>query len=549
MKKNAKKLVGVTLAGVLSTSVALGIVTTASGDAKSENLQPAHEDAAKNVILLVGDGMGQNQVSAAAYYKGSGYGAEDLIVDQFTNVGYARTFSHDNTVTDSAAAATAFSSTHKTDNGVLGKAPKNEEHHENEEHFNVDTVLESAEESGMSTGLVSTARITHATPAAFASHIGNRDEENNIAEQMLLNHDIEVLLGGGKRHFLPKDEGGKREDGKNLLNAAKEKGYKLIENKKELENADADKLLGLFNESHMSYELDRDLTGEPSLQSMTGKALNVLKDDKDGFFLMVEGGRIDHAGHANWPATNIQETLAFDKAVQEALEFAKKDKNTIVIVTADHETGGMSIGADGVYGFNKEVVQNVKRTPEYISSQFNKEQSNIAEIMAEYTGIKDLKKEEEQLIKTDEDAAGAIAKIISERALIGWTTTGHTGVNVPVYAYGPLSERLTGTIDNTKIAELISKTTSKSLTSLDLKEQVQQFEENGEITNHDAAQSLLIHLTTVGKFEQKGAAEKVIKHLTNFNLLLDQQKQKDLISTNAYDALTKGTESLLAKWQ
>lgn len=472
MKKVAQKLVSITLAGLVSMTVGFNIANAAGNDGVSSEPIATHENdgTAKNVILLIGDGMGQNQVSAASYYEGDEFGAGDLALDQFTDVGFARTFSHDNTVTDSAAAATAFSSTHKTDNGVLGKAPEKQEHSDDEEHFDVETVLEFAEWNEMATGLVSTARITHATPAAFASHIGSRDEENQIAEQMLLEHDIEVMLGGGKRHFLPKETGGKREDKKNLLQSAEEKGYEIVTNKSEMNKTEGDKLLGLFSNSHMTYELDRDMTEEPSLDEMTEKALGVLQDDKNGFFLMVEGGRIDHAGHANYPATNIHETLAFDKAVEIALQFAKEDGDTLVIVSADHETGGMSMGLDGQYGFNKDVIRNVKRTPEYISSQLDSQLSNVETIMAEYTGIDDLTKDEKELITTNEDAAAGIAEIISNRSLIGWTTTGHTAVHVPVYSYGPMSEKLVGTIDNTKIAEVISKTTGNKLTSQGLKD-------------------------------------------------------------------------------
>ncbi|MFD2923129.1 alkaline phosphatase [Halobacillus naozhouensis] len=453
MNKRFKTLAGVTMASVISIS---GLISGLDAEAKVDSSVKSNQKKAENVILLVGDGMGPSQVSAAAYLKGKGYGAGELTMDQFSNVGYARTFSHDNTVTDSAAAATAFSSAHKTDNGVVGKAPKTAEHSENEDHFNVESVLESAEQAGKSTGLVSTARITHATPAAFASHVENRDNENEIAKQMLLDHDIEVLLGGGKRHFLPKDDGGKREDGKNIIDAAKKKGYEFVDHKEELKNKNADKLLGLFNKSHMTYEMDRELTEEPSLAAMTKKSLKVLKDDKDGFFLMVEGGRIDHAGHANFPAANMHETLAFDKAVKVAYEYAKNDPNTQVIVTADHATGGMSVGANGTYGFNKDVIRNVKHSAEFMGEKVNSERSNIEEVMAKYAGINDLTKKEKTAIKTSKDAASAIAQVISDRALIGWTTTGHTATNVPVYSYGPQSDKLTGTINNTKIAEVIS---------------------------------------------------------------------------------------------
>ncbi|WP_257348149.1 alkaline phosphatase [Pseudalkalibacillus decolorationis] len=459
MRPKFKKIGAVALAGALTTTALLSSgITKAEEDIKAS--YKTNNRTPENVILLIGDGMGSNQVSAASYIKGEGYGSGQLTMNQFENVGLAKTFSHDNTVTDSAAAATAFSAGHKTDNGVLGQAPKQKEHTEHEQHFDVKTVLESAEDKDKSTGLVTTARITHATPAAFASHIDDRNKENEIAVQML-NHGVEVLLGGGKRQFISKAEGGKRTDSKDLLQVAKEKGYTYVDDKSSLEKTKGDKLLGLFNNSHMTWELDRELTDEPALSKMTSKAIDTLEDDKDGFFLMVEGGRIDHAGHANLPAANIHETLAFDAAVKEALEFAKKDKNTLVIVTADHETGGMSIGANGTYGFNKDVIRNVTRSAEFIGAKINVEKSNIQEVMSQFTGIKDLTEKEIQAIKNAENSASGVAKVISDRALIGWTTTGHTAVDVPVYSYGPQSEKFTGTINNTLIAEVIHDTIVK----------------------------------------------------------------------------------------
>ncbi|MCF6136317.1 alkaline phosphatase [Pseudalkalibacillus berkeleyi] len=458
MKSLTKKIGAVALAGVLTTTAILSTsITQASDDQNNKNNRTP-----KNVILLIGDGMGSTQVSATSYLKGEGFKAGQLTMDNIENVGLAKTWAHDNTVTDSAAAATAFSAGHKTDNGVLGQAPDQEqEHKDGEKHFDVKTVLESAEETGKSTGLVTTARITHATPAAFASHIDSRDKENEIAEQML-DHDVEVLLGGGKRHFLPAgDEESKRKDDKNMIRAAEEKGYTVVEDKNGLKNAQGDKLLGLFNESHMTWEMDREETKEPALKDMTTKALDQLKGNKDGFFLMVEGGRIDHAGHANFPAANMNETLAFDESVKAALDFAKKDKNTLVVVTADHETGGMSIGANGTYGFNKDVIRNVKRSSEFMASKVNEEKSNIEDVLSKFAGIEDLKEEEIQAIKDAEKTESGIAKVISDRALVGWTTDGHTGVDVPVYTYGPQSDKFTGTIENTKIAKVIESAIKK----------------------------------------------------------------------------------------
>ncbi|MDR6225290.1 alkaline phosphatase [Desmospora profundinema] len=441
--------------------IAIGLAcTVALGSAlytyNVEAMKPQPTDKAKNVILLIGDGMGPTQVSAAAYLKGRGYGDGKLAMNRFKHVGLVTTYSHDNVVTDSAAAATAFSSGRKTDNNVVGKAPKNKKHVDGEKHFDVTTVLDDAKKAQKATGLVTTTRLTHATPAAFAAHAEHRNMENEIAEQVL-NKNVDVLLGGGKDHFLPTEEGGKRKDGKNLISKAQQKGYSLIEDKNGLERTHSPKLLGLFNNSHMKYELDRSTSKEPSLAEMTKKALQTVSKNKNGFFLMVEGGRIDHAGHANYPATTIQETLAFDQAVQEALHFAQKNPDTLVVVSADHETGGMSIGLNGEYAFHKDVIRKVKRSSEYIGEQLTKDRSNVKEVMAKYAGISDLTVDEEKRIQTERNPASAIAEVISHRAKIGWTTTGHTAVHVPVYAYGPGADKLTGTIDNTDIAKVISK--------------------------------------------------------------------------------------------
>ncbi|MFC4078186.1 alkaline phosphatase [Salinithrix halophila] len=437
----------------LACTVALGSVSYSQHvEARKQN--PGNH--AKNVILMIGDGMGPTQVSAAAYMKRKGYGAGKLTMSRLQETGLATTYSHDSVVTDSSAAATAFSSGYKTDNGVVGKAPKHKEHYEGERHDDVKTVLDDAQKKRKATGLVTTTRLTHATPASFASHVEDRDSENEIADQMM-NHGVDVLLGGGKANFLPKKDGGKREDGKNLIQVAEKKGYTVVEDKESLKKAKSNKLLGLFNNSHLNYELDRATSDEPSVADMTRKALKTLSKDKNGFFLMVEGGRIDHAGHDNYPAANIRDTLAFDKAVRAALNYAKKDPDTLVVVTADHETGGMSMGANGTYVFNKEVIDKVKRSSEFIGKEVDKDRSKVKEIMAKYAGINDLKPEEEQSIQKAKDPASAVAKVISDRANVGWTSTAHTAVNVPIFSQGPRADQLSGTIDNTKIAKVISR--------------------------------------------------------------------------------------------
>ncbi|QKG84416.1 alkaline phosphatase [Kroppenstedtia pulmonis] len=451
MKRYGKKLAGILLSGLLIASIPIS-----NQEVSAKTKKPGNHP--KNIIFMIGDGMGVTQVSAAAYMKGEGYEAGKLALNTFKQTGMVTTHSRNNIVTDSAAAGTALASGYKTDNGVLGKVPKGKKPRKDEKYHDVPTVLDHFQKRGKSTGLVSTTRITHATPASFAAHVDHRDQENEIAVQ-LLGKNVDVLLGGGRRHFLPKQKGGNRDNKDNLLETAKNKGYSFVEDKQGLKKSDSSKLLGLFNDSHLSYELDRRLTKEPSLKEMTRKSLDVLDENKKGFFLMIEGGRIDHAGHANDPASIIQDTLAFDEAVREALEFAKKDRNTLVVVTADHETGGMSIGAKGLYSFDKDTITKVKGSSEYIASQLDQNRSNIKEVMAQYTGITKLSAEEEKNLRHTKNPEQGIAKVISDRSLIGWATTGHTASHAPIYAYGPQSQSFTGTMDNTDIPKIMMKRT------------------------------------------------------------------------------------------
>lgn len=525
-----------------SSETASSTQTTTSSQTSSPGSDNEHSTAAssqepKNVILLVGDGMGPTQVAAAAYFKGHDNKPGSLAMATFDNVGFVRTYSHNRVVTDSAAAATAFSSAYKTDNGVLGLAPTDPVHQKNETYVDVASVLEIAEANQMSTGLVSTTRITHATPAAFASSVAHRDNENKIAKEMLLKHDVEVLLGGGKRHFLPNTAGGKREDGLNLLKKAKALGYDVLLNKKDLKQTKNEQLLGLFADSHMAYAIDREATQQPSLKTMTQTAIQSLKDDKDGFFLMVEGGRIDHAGHANWPATNIRETLAFDQAVKAALTFAKQNEDTIVIVTADHETGGMSIGADGVYGFKRNVLKQVAHSAGYIAQAFNDDMTNVEQVLQKYTGIQQLKDKERQWLRQSADKAAAVAKILSERALIGWTTSGHTAVHVPVYAYGPHTEQLTGTINNTKIAAFMTKNIIQKPTVYNLKVRIKQLHSRGALKSQEAAEQLLQQVGQLQEAVQSDEETAVSEQVKQLQTTLQTLKQSNKITADGYQSL------------
>ncbi|TNI90123.1 alkaline phosphatase [Aeromonas allosaccharophila] len=319
---------------------------------KSDNDTVATKPAAQptNVIFFLGDGMGLNTLTAARIY---GVGEEgDLTIDTLPETAFIKTFSHDAQVTDSAPSMAAYMTGVKSNNGVIsmdGDATY-ESDCSKSAGKPVTTLLELAKADGRGTGVVTSTRVTHATPAATYAHICNRDLEADIATQLVpggkgynsaLKEGLDVVLGGGSSFFLPKADKGKREDGRNLISEMQAKGYQFASNLDELNKADAGKpLLGLFGSSHMKYDLDRPAS-EPSLAQMTLAAIKQLKGKEKGYFLMVEGGRIDHALHDTNAKRALQDTLAFDNAIKAAIDEVKKSdpelKNTLIVVTADHD--------------------------------------------------------------------------------------------------------------------------------------------------------------------------------------------------------------------
>lgn len=285
------------------------------------------DDRVQNIILLIGDGMGINQVVSARYYQLGPDGR--LHMERMPVTGLMSTHSHNRLITDSAASGTAIASGEKTRNGMIGMGP---------DTTAVVTILEAAHSSGLATGLVATSRITHATPAAFAAHQPSRHMEAYIAVD-LVRSGVNVLFGGGRDYFLPQSHPeSRRQDELNLMEELSENGYTVISGRDELLSLDADRAAGFFTMGSMNTR-----PPEPTLAEMTRKAIELLSRDNDGFFLMVEGSQIDWAGHNNDIDYSIRETLLFDDAVREALVFAERDGETLVVVTADHETGGLTI--------------------------------------------------------------------------------------------------------------------------------------------------------------------------------------------------------------
>ncbi len=328
----------------------------------------------KNIILFIGDGMGASQLSAAKYVKG------ELQMERCTVGGLATTHCIDRMVTDSAAAGTALATGHKTTKGTIAQTP---------EGSPLKTALEVAEEQGKSTGLVATSAITHATPASFGAHVPKRGMQAEIAEQLAA-QEIEVLFGGGHAFFIPQSvEGSMRKDDKNVLETL-ESWMTVVTTEEEFKALGTpNRVAGLFADNGLPKVSEKRI----ELAAMTRKAIQVLAQNKKGFFLMVEGSQIDWAGHANDAEYVLLETLDFDDAVGVGLDFAKHDGNTLVIVTADHETGGFAV-LDGSVGSNT----------------------------------------------------------VSQTA---FATKTHSATMVPVLAYGPGSEAFGGIIDNTDIGRQI----------------------------------------------------------------------------------------------
>ncbi|MCL3782220.1 alkaline phosphatase [Prolixibacteraceae bacterium JC049] len=271
----------------------------------------------KNIILMIGDGMGVAQV-----FAGMTANQGRLYLENFKHVGFSRTQSADNYITDSAAGGTALACGVKTYNHAIGLDANGKK---------VENVCEVASKKGMNTGVVTTALVNHATPAVFYAHQPHRNEYEAIAYD-LFKSDIDVAIGGGRKHFE------NRTDGLNISDSLRKKGMQVVHNVDELKKVKKASVVGLFADMHVPHYPER---GQ-MLSESTEQAIRLLNENSKGFFLMVEASKIDAGGHQNKTPFVTKEMLDFDQAIGRALEFAVKDRETLVIVTADHETGGMS---------------------------------------------------------------------------------------------------------------------------------------------------------------------------------------------------------------
>ena len=277
----------------------------------------------QNVILLIGDGMGLPQITGAMYMNNN-----KTVFERFKSIGFHKSHSSDNLVTDSAAGATAFASGVKSYNGAIGV---------NDQKQPVETLVEMAERKGMATGLIATSSITHATPAAFFAHVAGREENEAIALD-LLKTPVDIFIGGGRDYFA------RRKDSLDLINRLTANGYFISDfflmDINEL-NVNTEKNIGYFTANGEPLPVRE---GRDYFLTATEKALKFLdKRNPNGFFLMIEGSQIDWGGHANDADYVITEMLEFEKVIAKVLDFAEKDGSTLVIVTSDHETGGFAV--------------------------------------------------------------------------------------------------------------------------------------------------------------------------------------------------------------
>ncbi|MGB0414311.1 MAG: alkaline phosphatase [Coraliomargarita sp.] len=423
--------------------------------------------SAKNLIFLVADGMGTGTLSLANHWKlrnkKTPLNWMQLYERQGLILSMQDTASASSPVTDSAAAASSWGSGQRVNNGSI--------------NVSVDGTLLTpiwtyAKQAGKRTGLVTTCRVTHATPAGFSANVANRGMEDTISQQYL-EREIDVILGGGKMHFergpAPAPVAGAVRGPVlpelHLFPKFQAKEYQIVEDRARLAAASGHgRLLGLFSEDHIPYAIDRSydpkLREVPSLAEMFAAALNNLSGSKEGFVLQVEGGRIDHAGHVNDPATILHEMLDFDVCIPLAMKFMEENPDTLVIVTTDHGTGGCQLNGEGAAyadsGPAMDRINSFRGSLESLEKQCLQTGKFNKFAFQRTTGIQVTKDQAESI----QDAisskvpylAGVMADVVQDqlglKTAVGWTSHNHTAEHVPLLAFGPGSDAIPPLIPN-----------------------------------------------------------------------------------------------------
>jgi alkaline phosphatase len=434
----------------------------------------AQSQRPKNVIILYADGVAVTQFEFGRYssrvLRNAGYAVTDTVLAQ-GSVGFLTTHPHEAFATDSAATATSMSTGVKATIGAIAVGPDGKP---------VRNAVEVAKAHGKRIGLLTTAEVYDASPAAFAAHAKSRRDATQIVDQYLA-LEPDVLMGGGADHFLPDGVGGgARKDKQDVVAAFRAKGYAVVRTAAELRAAAGGRrLLGLFADGSMGYEIDRAATPEPSFAEMVDAALKRLAaDSPNGFFLFAENENTDTAGHRNDAATLMRDLWAFDDALRVALEFQRRSPDTLIIVTGDHETGGLSV----TYAL-KDLKDTSTRNRFYagnehlkllagITTSFDKVREALGKspsgevldklLATHYPGFQldpDLREailKQQVLERNFSDALrNALGRMVSRQTGIYWGTSGHTTEPVIVGAVGPGAERFRGYHDNTEFGRIL----------------------------------------------------------------------------------------------
>jgi alkaline phosphatase len=411
-----------------------------------------------SIIFVIGDGMAPAYTSAYRYYQDDPAtpDVDTTIFDEML-VGMARTYPNDMTVvTDSAASATALAAGIKTFNGAIGVDVNRQP---------VTTLLEKAKARRYQTAVLATSTVNHATPASFIAHVNSRQSYTSIADQFFddrINGKIkfDLLMGGGRNYFARSD--------RNLVQEFQDEGYHYTTSLDDLDKLDRLPVLGLFAEEGLVPALNSE--HPVRLADMTKTALRLL--DKKPFFLLIEASQIDWCGHANDIACAMAEMHDLAETLKIAKAYVEKNRNTILVVTADHGTGGLSIGANNQYQWDVDVIKKIKATGSSLAASLMSDPANWQTEWQRLTGIELTQTEINKMQSLLEQTTALVGEdstktqlnvvrlsivalsleIISGRSHTGWTSLGHTGEDVQIFSFGKNSNKFKGNLNNTDIA-------------------------------------------------------------------------------------------------
>lgn len=455
MRFTRRELIGAGMAGLAANGIAL---TPKAGKPKK----------AKNIVFCVADGMGVATLSMADQFQRitnghHSYWAQLMGQPDVVNA-LQETRSLNSVVTDSSAASSAWGSGRHIWNGQVNMYP---------DGTKLRTIANLMHSAGVKCGLVTTTTITHATPAGFAAQRLQRDMEEGIAEDYLA-ESVEVIMGGGEK-FLSSTS---RKDKRDLYADFAKAGYSVAKRKDELAKVRSGKVLGVFSLSHLPFTVDRDndlalIASVPTLAEMAAKAISLLKGSRNGFLLQIEGGKVDHGNHANDIAAAIYDQIAFEAAVEVAVDFARQDGETLVVITADHATGGPALNGDGkeyidsTAGLKTLAKMKASYTPLLAEMGPAASPSRVREVVEARLGIQ-LTADEGAMVseaiagtwrtggsKFERSVNSALGIVLGNHNCVQWTSGNHTSDHVLVTAFGPGADALAGLTENIKIFDLL----------------------------------------------------------------------------------------------